>query len=235
MWGKTPRPIPLVPEPVRGSPTIPDTLAKWIPDPSLLPDPIDVAELADARPLPGPQTPPAADQTSGPVEPSCRVLLVDDRQERRALTRMVVETGPAGTSVVAEASTVSAAVAALDRHNPDVAVVEIGTRAPKGLAVIIALRARHPSLVIVVCSFRADPATQRAAALAGANAYLTKPFSPRDLLSACRTPVTAPPDAPVKPPDDYRPGVARSDADMTVTSSRSPAVSNSNRPTVEAA
>lgn len=115
-----------------------------------------------------------------------RVLLVDPRFERRALMRVVVETGPQGGTVVAEAGTAEGAVGALDRSNVDTAVIEIQMPVAEGLKTIAAMRADHPSLVIVVCSFHTDTVTRREAFLAGADGYLSKPVSPGDLHAAFR-------------------------------------------------
>lgn len=116
-----------------------------------------------------------------------RVLLVDERSERREVMRVVVETGDSAGTVVAQADSAAAAVAAADRYDPDVVVLEIQMPVAVGLATIAALRAAHPSLVIVVCTFHADPSTRRQALVAGANAYLNKPVSARELHAACRT------------------------------------------------
>ena len=126
-----------------------------------------------------------------------RVLLVDPRAERRALMRMIVETGRRGGTVVAEAATSTAAVQALDRSEIDCAVVEIQMPVAEGLATIAALRAGHPSVVIVVCSFHATSPTRRQAIAAGADGYLAKPVSPPDLhaalgTSTARDPSTSP-------------------------------------------
>jgi DNA-binding NarL/FixJ family response regulator len=126
------------------------------------------------------------EQGADGLEARRRVLLVDPRPERRALMRLVVETGQGGATVVAEAATADGAVAALDRYDVDTAVVEIQMPVAEGLASIASLRAGHPSLVIVVCSFHNDPSTRRQATVAGADAYLAKPVSPRDLHAACR-------------------------------------------------
>jgi DNA-binding NarL/FixJ family response regulator len=53
-----------------------------------------------------------------------------------------------------------------------------------GLELIADLRAAHPSLAIVVCTFHADRTTQLHARSAGADAYLVKPVSARDMRSA---------------------------------------------------
>jgi DNA-binding NarL/FixJ family response regulator len=120
-----------------------------------------------------------------------RVLLVDDRSERRSVLRIVLGTvPPAGwTSVeVTEASDPSGAAIAANRHGLDAAVIEVQMAGGVGLGIIEALRAAHPDLVIVVCSFRSERDLQARSLRAGADAYLTKPVSRRELLSACRGP-----------------------------------------------
>lgn len=142
------------------------------------------------------------EQRSGPPEialPSgvpWRVLLVDDRSERRSLLRMVVGTVPPEGWTSVEITEASDSAGAAKRHDVDAAVVEIQMAGGVGLEVIEALRAAHPSLVVVVCSFRADSEMRARAFLAGADAYLSKPVSRRELLAACRTrrpPVLHPP------------------------------------------
>jgi DNA-binding NarL/FixJ family response regulator len=105
--------------------------------------------------------------------------------------RVVVETGDGAGTVVAQADTATAAVAAAEKHDPDVVVLDIQMPVTAGLAAIAGLRAAKPSLVIVVCTFQADPSTRRQALVAGANAYLTKPVSAPDLHAAYRTSVAA--------------------------------------------
>ena len=119
-----------------------------------------------------------------------RVLLVDDRPERRALMRVVLGSVPPPGStdlVVAEAAGVAAACREALVRPLDAAIVEVQPVAV-GLAVIEALRKASPSAVIVVCSFHTDPQTQLSALRAGADIYLPKPVSRRDLLAACRGP-----------------------------------------------
>jgi DNA-binding NarL/FixJ family response regulator len=118
------------------------------------------------------------------------VLLVDERSDRREVMRVIVESGDNAGTVVAQADSTAAALAAADRHDPDVVVLEIQMPVAAGLATIAGLRAAHPSLVIVVCTFHADPSTRRQVLVAGANAYLIKPVSARELHAACRTTVT---------------------------------------------
>jgi DNA-binding response OmpR family regulator len=72
----------------------------------------------------------------------------------------------------------------------------------------------------VVCSFQANPSTQLAATLAGADVYLTKPFSPGDLASVCATSVTASPKAPDETQPDLERHMTLTDDDQAVTSAR---------------
>lgn len=122
-----------------------------------------------------------------------RVLLLDGRAERRQVMRVMLETGGRTGQVVAEASTARDAVAAVDRSDVDAVVVEVQMPVADGLAAISALRAAHPLLRIVVCSFHGDPSTRRQAVAAGADSYLSKPVSARELRAALRA--TAPPAA----------------------------------------
>ena len=109
-----------------------------------------------------------------------RAVLIDARSERRALMRRVVDAALGSGTVVAEASRTRDALAAIDRHRADVVVLDLEPLA-EGIAGIVELRASHPSLIIVVCTFRADLPTRLQALSAGADDYLVKPVSVRDL------------------------------------------------------
>lgn len=150
-------------------------------------------ERVAPRPVPeGPEGPgPEPNGCGNAAGSPWRVLLVDDRSERRSIVRMVVGTDPpeGWTSVeVTEASDAAGAVAAANRQGLDAAIVEIQMAGGAGLETVEALRAAHPEVVVVVCSFRAEREMQARSLRAGADAYLTKPVSRRDLLSACRSP-----------------------------------------------
>jgi len=110
-----------------------------------------------------------------------RVVLIDVRSERRALMRRVLDLAAGDGTVVAEVTDASEALRAIADSDADVAVVEIQLPVDEGLAIIATLRAVHPTLVIVVCTFHHDAATQRQAAEAGADDYLVKPVSARQL------------------------------------------------------
>jgi DNA-binding response OmpR family regulator len=120
-----------------------------------------------------------------------RVVVIDDRRDRRDLMSYVVEQAGADVSVVGYADGPVSAVEAVDRLNANAAVVEIQLPISQGLDTISTLRDDFPALRILVCSFHHDPTTKRAALARGADAYLVKPLSPRELHRLLRS---GPPD-----------------------------------------
>jgi DNA-binding response OmpR family regulator len=108
------------------------------------------------------------------------VVLVDVRPERRGPMISVVEMAIGG-GTVAQVSTADEAMAAVERFGAEAAIVEVQLPLADGLAVIAALRAAYPALVIVVCTFHHDPVTEQRAEDAGADAYVVKPVSTREL------------------------------------------------------
>jgi DNA-binding NarL/FixJ family response regulator len=119
-----------------------------------------------------------------------RVVLVDARPDRRSVMRQVFEHSGLAATVVAEADTGAEAVALVEEHAARVAVVELPLPAAEGLAAVAELRGRLPDLVIVVISFSADPAVKEQALAGGADAYLVKPVSAREVMAAVPAPVT---------------------------------------------
>ena len=123
---------------------------------------------------------------AGAGAPLFRVLLVDNRPERRELMRhLVAGTGLAAPEVI-EAGTADDASALLDRDETDVAIVEIQMPVAVGLEAIATLRSHSPGLRIVVCSFHGDPATKEMALTGGADVYLDKPVSSESLKGVFR-------------------------------------------------
>src|SRR6476661_7743176 len=104
-----------------------------------------------------------------------RIVLIDPRPERRAITSMFVERSAALT-VVGLAAGFADAEALIRVEHADAAVIEIQMPVAEGLAAIAAVRDRFPGLRIVVCSFRDDVATRESARALGADGYLIKPL-----------------------------------------------------------
>jgi DNA-binding NarL/FixJ family response regulator len=116
-----------------------------------------------------------------------RVVLVDVRAERRQLMRHVVEGGETGALVVAEADSESAALLMVEQQHADAVVLDIQMPVQQGLETVAALRSKFSRLAIVVCSFHLDRGTRELALAQGADVYLAKPISPRELNAAIRT------------------------------------------------
>ncbi len=131
-----------------------------------------------------------APDLSGP-QPTHRVVLVDPREARRAVMSYFVEQFSEMT-VVGLAGSLEEAVASIRSEQADVALVEIQMPLAEGLATIGALRSEFADLRIVVCSFLNDTVTRDLAVSSGANGYLAKPPSARDLLRLVTDPTPVP-------------------------------------------
>lgn len=112
------------------------------------------------------------------------MALLDNRPERRQLVRNVVEAGPADVVVVGEAASASEAIDIVGKQHVDVVIVEVQLPVEEGLQAIVRLRAGFPRLGLAVCSFHLSPDTQRQARDGGADVYLSKPVTPRQLSDA---------------------------------------------------
>lgn len=108
-----------------------------------------------------------------------RILLVDDdRALRHALTTLLTEAG----HVVTTAGDGPEAVAQLERHVFDIAVVDIGLPSMSGLEVLAAARARpHPPIVIVMTADDTSE-TLLEAVRRQAYRYVRKPFPPNTIV-----------------------------------------------------
>ena len=113
-------------------------------------------------------------------------MVIDGRHDRRQLMSYVVEQADHVT-VVGYADGPVSALEAVDRLGANVVVLEVQLPVSQGLDTISALRDDFPALAIIVCSFHADPTTKRAALASGADAYLVKPLSLRDLRAVLRS------------------------------------------------
>ncbi|MBW6440341.1 response regulator transcription factor [Actinoplanes hulinensis] len=113
------------------------------------------------------------------------VLLADDEALIRAGLRMILETSD-DLIVVDEAGDGQAAVAAVERHRPDVVLMDIRMPRLDGLEATAAIRAKpQPPSVIVLTTFNTDHDVFRALD-AGATGFLLKDTPPADLLRAVR-------------------------------------------------
>jgi len=114
-----------------------------------------------------------------------RILAVDDQEDNRRILRDLLTT--AGYEVI-EAVTGEDAVTLAEAQRPDLILMDIQLPGIDGYEATRRVKA-NPALraipVIVVTSYALSGDEQKALA-AGADAYVSKPFSPRALLAKVR-------------------------------------------------
>jgi DNA-binding response OmpR family regulator len=104
------------------------------------------------------------------------VLVVDDDEMIRRLVRAVLE---ADEFEVAEARDGQAALELASETHPAVAVLDVMMPGLDGVEVC---RRLDPQVKVVILTARDDPKLETEARAAGADAFMTKPFSPMELL-----------------------------------------------------
>jgi two-component system, OmpR family, KDP operon response regulator KdpE len=111
-----------------------------------------------------------------------RILVVDDEKAIRGFLKTSLSS--CGYSVFEAATGKAAVEEAVDVH-PDAIILDLGLPDIDGREVITRIRKRTKT-PIVVLSVRDDPAEKISALDAGADDYLTKPFSTGELLARLR-------------------------------------------------
>lgn len=144
----------------------------------------------------------------GPHGTRTRVLLVDDHAIMRAALRHVL--GLAGLEVVGEAASAEEAGAVVTHLAPDLAVLDLRMNGAGGIRGASLLKQLRPGIRVLVLSAHDDHATVRRALEAGADGFLTKTASDRELVDAIGRVMRGErfPDPPPPPPAAGPPGLA---------------------------
>jgi two-component system, OmpR family, KDP operon response regulator KdpE len=140
--------------------------------------------VASGRPSePGPATRPRSTAQPGRADAgSLRILLVEDEP---SLLRALLINLRARQYQVVTAGAGREALAAAARRPPDAVILDLGLPDIDGTEVIAELR-RWSKAPIIVLSGRASPGDKIGALDAGADDYVTKPFSMAELLARLR-------------------------------------------------
>jgi PAS domain S-box-containing protein len=143
------------------------------------------ADAATVSPAETSRTRPPAQQAGGRVDPpAARVLVADDNRDLRSyLVRLLAPIGEVET-----AANGAEALAAIRRRPPDLLVADMMMPGMDGLGLLRELR-REPAtqeLPVIMLSARAGEDASIAGLQAGADDYLPKPFSGRELLARVR-------------------------------------------------
>jgi DNA-binding response OmpR family regulator len=110
------------------------------------------------------------------------ILVVDDERKIVDLARDYLE--HAGFAVVTAADG-QAAIDAVQRRHPDLVVLDLGLPGLDGLDVTRRIR-RDSNLPVIMLTARDDELDKLLGLELGADDYLTKPFSPRELVARVR-------------------------------------------------
>jgi two-component system KDP operon response regulator KdpE len=115
-------------------------------------------------------------------EPKLSVLIVDDEQSIRRFLRVSLESQK---YTVAEASTGQEALAKMVSEKPEIVVLDLGLPDMDGVEVTRLIR-QWSKIPIIILSVRNSEKDKIAALDAGADDYLSKPFSVGELLARLR-------------------------------------------------
>jgi DNA-binding response OmpR family regulator len=110
------------------------------------------------------------------------ILVVDDERKIADLARDYLEHAGFAVRIAGDGET---ALAWIRRERPDLVVLDLGLPGVDGLDVTRAIR-RDSSLPVIMLTARDDELDKLLGLELGADDYLTKPFSPRELVARVR-------------------------------------------------
>ena len=108
-----------------------------------------------------------------------RVMIVDDDGPIRGLLRMTL---PAEGFEITEAVNGEQALELVSGSMPDLVLLDWTMPGRSGAEVLEDLKSRCPGLPVIVLTAETKPPHRALAEVLGADAFLTKPFSPLELL-----------------------------------------------------
>jgi DNA-binding response OmpR family regulator len=123
------------------------------------------------------------------------VLVVDDEARIREIARRYLE---ADGCAVIEASDGEEALARFEERRPDVVILDIMLPGIDGIEVLRRLRTRSDVYTIMLTA-RAEEVDRLVGLSVGADDYVTKPFSPRELAARVRAVLRRPRGSPPAP------------------------------------
>ena len=112
-----------------------------------------------------------------------RVVLAEDHALVRQGTRRILEDGDR-IVVVGEAADGAEAVALVERHDPDVAIIDIGMPGVNGIEATRQIKATHPQVGVLALTVHDDDQYVFALLDAGAAGYLLKDVEGAELVRA---------------------------------------------------
>ena len=119
-------------------------------------------------------------------QPHGLILVVEDDKAIADFERMYLTKAGFGVHVVGDGR---AALAAIDELKPSAVLLDIGIPAPDGIEVIRQLRTAGNWLPVLCVTARDEEVDRVLGLELGADDYITKPFSPRELVARVRAAV----------------------------------------------
>lgn len=101
-------------------------------------------------------------------------LIVDDQQDIRLLTRLLIEAANHGLSIVGEAASGSEAIEQAERCEPQVVIMDEMMPEMTGTEAVVILREMRPGQLTILCSAYIDERVIDRAKSAGVTACLSK-------------------------------------------------------------
>jgi len=127
----------------------------------------------------------AAKKTQQPKQDKARVFVVDDHPiVRQGLTELVGN--EPDLEVCGEAEDGHAALAAITKSRPDIAVVDISLKGYNGIELIKDIKIQSPQVQVLVLSMHDESLYAERVLRAGARGYVTKEEAPQTVLMAIR-------------------------------------------------
>lgn len=116
--------------------------------------------------------------------PPLTAVLIDDHTLFRTGLRQLLEEH--GVTVLGEAPTAASGVRAVERHAPDVAIVDLGLPDAPGIEAIRRITERAPHAAVLVLTVSEDEHDLTEAILAGGRGYLLKDARIEDIVAGVR-------------------------------------------------
>jgi two-component system response regulator NreC len=114
-----------------------------------------------------------------------RILLADDHTVVRKGLRLLLESQP-DFQVIADAANGRETIALVERHTPDVVVMDVAMPGLNGIEAARQISAKFPQTAIVFLSMHSDEGYVLKALKSGARAYLLKDSAENDLINAVK-------------------------------------------------
>jgi DNA-binding response OmpR family regulator len=114
------------------------------------------------------------------VTQKIRILVVDDEPNIREVVELYLRRGGFEVEVAGDGA---AALTAIERKIPDLIVLDLMMPAIDGLQVTRALRQSEANIPIIMLTAKGEESDRIAGLEMGADDYVTKPFSPKELVA----------------------------------------------------